>query len=118
MPGAHTPWEDISQPGSGISRRMRLNMHGKPALEFHAEQDCTEILEINKALMNEDNSSGSLWAGRDWVRVAQIPLLTLEKWRKEDGIDWFRWNDEDKAKIIARLNDNSYSKLRTAPGRI
>ena len=52
------------------------------------------------------------------MRVAQVPLALLEKWMVEDDIDFYRWNDDDKARIMRRLNDNDYSKLRTAPGRI
>ncbi len=118
MPGAYTPWEDISTPGYGIARHMRLNTTGKHSIEYKVEQDCEEILEINKALRNEDNFSGSLWAGRDYVHVAQIPLAMIEKWAIEDDINLLRWNDEDKAKIMRRLNDNEWSGLRTAPGRI
>jgi len=118
MPGAYTPWEDISTPGTGVSRKMRLNTHGKHTIEFSVEQECEEILDINKALRNVDNSSGSLWNGQEWVRVAQIPVALIEKWAKEEDINFYRWNDEDKARIMRRLNDNSWSDLRTAPGRI
>jgi hypothetical protein len=115
---AHTPWEDVSAEGSPIRRRMRLNTTGKHAVEFHAEQDCSEILKANVDLQNEDNFSGSLWNGRGWVKVASIPMIVLEKWAQEDNIDFMRWNEEDKAKTMLRLNDKEYSKLRTAPGKI
>ena len=65
MPGAYTPWEDVSLPDSLVSRQMRLNTSGKHSIEYHVEQDCEEILDLNKALRNEENFSGSLWGGRD-----------------------------------------------------
>jgi hypothetical protein len=97
---------------------MRLNMSGKPTVEFRSEQDVTDILDINQALYNQDNFSGSLWDGNSMVLVAQIPYITLDQWAQEDDINFMRWNEEDKAKIIKRLNDPSWKKLRTAPGRI
>ncbi len=118
MPRVHQEWEDISLKDSLITRRLRVNPHGKKPVEWHVEQDCQEILEMNRALRNEDNFSGSLWAGRDWVRVAQIPLVILEKWMYEDDINFYRWNDDDKARLMKRLNDPEWSGLRTAPGRI
>jgi hypothetical protein len=118
MPGAYTPWEDVSLPDSQIRRSMRINRHGRHAIEHHVTQECEEILEINKALLNEDNFSGSLWHGQSWIRVAQIPLAMLEKWMIEEDINFLRWNDDDKARIMRRLNDPSFRKLRTAPGRI
>ena len=118
MPGAYTPWEDVSQKDSEVVRRIRINKHGRHAIEEHVHQDCTDVLEMNKALRNRDNFSGSLWAGGDWIRVAQIPFVILEKWMLEDDINFFRWNDEDKARMMRRLNDPSWRGLRTAPGRI
>ena len=118
MPYKHEKWEDVSLKDSGIVRRMRINPHGKKPIEWHVVQDCTEVLELNKALLNEDNFSGSLWNGSDWVRVAQIPLALLEKWMIEDDINFYRWNDDDKARIIRRLNDPEWRGLRTARGRL
>lgn len=115
---AGTPWEDISMPDSEIKRKMRLNTEGRHSIEIHSEQECDEIIAVNRDLRNEENFSGSLWNGRDMVRVASIPLIELERWRKEEGIDFWRFNDEDKARITQKLNDPSFSAFRTAPGRI
>ncbi len=111
-------WEILSDPGDSIRRGIRMTDSGRGTIEFRSEQDCTDILEINQAFRNQDNSSGSLWHGKDWVRVAQIPFIVLDKWAQEEDINFLRWNEEDKAKIMRRLNDSEWSKLRTAPGKI
>ena len=120
MTGAYTPWEDVTLEDSLISRQMRINTldNTNHSIEYRNTQNCDEILAINKALRNQDNFSGSLWNGSNWVRVAQLPLALLEQWAEEDDINFYRWNDDDKARIMRRLNDPSYSQLRTAPGRI
>ena len=119
MGGAHSPWEDVTLKDSLIQRQMRINTHGKHTIEYRHHQNCDDIMIINKALRNQDNFSGTLWPkGQDWVRVAQIPLGLLEKWMAEDDIDFYRWNDDDKARIMRRLNDPDWSGLRTAKGRI
>jgi hypothetical protein len=113
-----TPWEDISTPDSLVKRQMRLNTDGRHSIEFKSEQDCSDILALNAAFANRDNASGSLWDGRSMVKVASIPLALIEKWQKEEDIDFMRFNDEDRVKLLAKLNDPQFKKLRTAPGRI
>jgi hypothetical protein len=115
---SRTPWEDISNPDEGVMRRMCLDTSDRHKVVFHAHQMCDDVLEQNAAFRNLDNFSGSLWDGRDYVRVAQIPLVMLEKWAREDDINFYRWNEQDKARLMKRLNDPDYSKLRTAPGVI
>ncbi len=52
----------------------------------------------------------------DLRRVARIPTVLLEKWLREEGID-FRtkegWN-----RVLAKLDDPEYEFLRTSPGSI
>jgi hypothetical protein len=78
----------------------------------------TDCLSLNKAFLNTDRASSSLWNGGDYVKVASIPLEIIERWYKEDGINFYRANDEDKARLIKKLNDGEYNKLRTAPGEL
>ena len=118
MPGAYTPWEDVSLPDSNLRRKMRINKHGKHSIEIRTEQDCADVIELNTKLRNRDNFSGSLWAGRQYVKIASIPLIEVERMLKEEGINLLRSNDEDKARLARKLNDPSFSKWRTAPGRV
>jgi hypothetical protein len=97
---------------------MRWNPHGRGSVEFQTEMDCTDLLALNASLRNRDNFSGSLWAGRSMVHVASIPLAELERWQKEEDINIWRNSDEDKAKLMRKLNDPAYAGFRTAPGRV
>ncbi len=77
-------------------------------------QDCEPILENNKILQNLQDRGYT--AGREWRRVAEIPLALLEKWRVEEGIDIF--NENHWPAIVRKLNDTDYRFLRTAPGHL
>ena len=50
------------------------------------------------------------------VKVASVPLFLIDKWRIEEGLDYF--NPDHQPALLARYNSNEYSKLRTAPGRL
>lgn len=113
-----TGWEDVSFHGSPLRTQMTFDEADDKVVFRSCQPNIQDCLEMNQAFLNADRASSSLWAGRNWVRVGSIPMWLLEKWRLEDGIDFYRWNDEDKAKIVRRLNSNEYEKLRTAPGRI
>ena len=77
-------------------------------------QDIEPILERNFEQYALDDTEG--WTpSRDMRRVANIPNVTIEQWMRE-GINIYK--PEDWPKIRARLNDPSYLRLRTAPGRI
>ena len=68
----------------------------------------------------EIEQSTSLWKGRERVKVAEIPLWLLEKWKAEEGLDVLG-NPKDpdvQRKLNSYLNSIEYQVLRTAPGRI
>lgn len=75
--------------------------------------DVAPILEHNKALatMNDGYSPG-----REWRRAASIPLIVVEKWKNELGVDVFDPNH--KAAVRRLLNSSEWQYLRTAPGRL
>jgi hypothetical protein len=75
--------------------------------------DVEPILEHNKALHSfNDGYSPS----REWRRAASIPLVIVEKWRNEHGIDVF--NPDHMPAVKRLLNSSEYLYLRTAPGRL
>ena len=80
------------------------------------DQDCSEIIAVNhETMMANGVGRTSMWQGREYVKVATIPLVMIDQW-KQQGLNFYDPNDW---KIIKRLlNDSDYSKLRTAPGRI
>jgi len=51
-----------------------------------------------------------------FLHAAHIPMIIIEKWLKEEGIDVF--NPEHFQKVRAKLNSSEYQYLRTSTGRI
>jgi hypothetical protein len=76
-------------------------------------QDCEPILDHNKALAAE--GSGYSPSG-DLRRVASIPLVLVEKWLREEGLDVF--DPAHDAALRRKLNSSEYLYLRTAPGAV
>ena len=75
--------------------------------------DVEPILEHNKALYSMNDGYAP---GREWRRAASIPLVIVEKWRNEHGVDVF--NPDHMPAVKRLLNSNEYLYLRTAPGRL
>ena len=76
-------------------------------------QDTSLVLEVNKALQNDESYSKD-GIKNDWWHYACIPSLIIEKWRNEFGIDVFN-KDHEKA-VYAKLNDPEYRYLKTTAG--
>jgi hypothetical protein len=70
-------------------------------------QDVEPILDLNKANKSErpDFKHTDNW------HAASIPGVVLEKWKNEDGLDFFNQNHLDG--IAKRLNDSEFRDLRT-----
>lgn len=111
-------WEDFSLPDSPIRRSIGFDDDTHQIIVRSMQPGIEEILAANRDELLVDRTSSSLWGGRNYVKVASLPLWLIEQWRVEDGIDFLRWNAEDKARVMKRLNDRDFDRLRTAPGRI
>lgn len=72
-------------------------------------QDVEPILERNKREA-ADKVQG---AGRskEMRKVASIPLVVVEKWLREDGLDVF--NPDHRVRLLRKLQDPAYRYLRT-----
>jgi hypothetical protein len=93
---------------------VATRLHGADgALIIERAQDCAPILDRNKTLANDGDGFS---ASRAMRRVASIPLVLIEKWANEEGIDFF--NPDHADAIKRKLNDPDYLWLRTAPGRV
>jgi hypothetical protein len=90
---------------------IRENPHGELLIERF--QDVSPILENNKILAN---SGDGYSASREWRRAASIPLIIVEKWKTEEGIDVL--NPDHQEAVRRKLNSSEYAFLRTAPGRL
>jgi hypothetical protein len=82
-------------------------------LVIHRQQDVTDILEENKRLFNYNsgyNKSGSM------KRAASIPMIIVEKWQRELGVNAMDPNDWPAVKKL--LNSSEWRYLRTAEGHL
>jgi hypothetical protein len=83
-------------------------------LELYQELD---LDASNAAEYNAHSDHGpTRWKG-DWHRVASIPLVELERLKREGRIDQDGTVRDDKS-LIKLLNDRDYLKFRTKPGRL
>jgi hypothetical protein len=100
-----------------VKQHLIKNRDG--TITMGTSQNYESILRQNVYEANHDVNrvSGKDVFGR---KVASIPLEVINSWCKEWGITMHQLNaDPDcKAKMMARLRDRSYLKLRTDSGRI
>lgn len=93
---------------SGVSYYLRHEADGSVHLD--GEQDVQHILDANGRIVNENNG----WNGdKTMRRAASIPMQLLNLW-KQEGFDALRLLKHDPKAVAKRLNDSTYSKLRTA----
>lgn len=112
-------WRDFTDEDSltGIKRQFGYDEATQKSIIKSWQPNMEDCLNLNTALYNlESSNSTSLWNGRDYVLVAKVPLWLIEKWRNEEGLDYF--NQDHQPALLARFNSNEYSRLRTAPGRL
>ena len=77
---------------------------------IHREQDVSTILDINKALQN-DESISKQGIKDGWWHYAKIPMIVIEKWLNEHGVDAFN-KDHQKA-VYRLLNQPEYRYIKT-----
>jgi hypothetical protein len=110
-------WQTISDPISPYKTKVRIEAGGKMVVRTEQE-NISEILQVNRALATRERKSTSLFGGENKVLVARIPEIFIERWLREENLNFYRLNEEDKARLFAKLNDSEWSGFRTAPGRI
>ena len=112
-------WQTLKDdPGDPMKRKMRWDDIDKTLTIVTEQNNIGDILTMNKAFLNADRATSSLWNGGEFVKVAEVPYELLEKWAIEENINIWRGNDDDKAAITKKLNDGEFAALRTAPGRM
>ena len=74
-------------------------------------QEVSSILDLNREAQCHCNPYNEC---RDVRMVARIPLIIIEKWRNELGIDY--WNPDHQSKVDALLADRDWCWLRTDLG--
>ncbi len=72
-------------------------------------QDCEPILEANVLALG-DLDAHKRAAKNEWAHYARVPLIVIEKWKREKGVDFY---NPDHAKAVMKLiNDSEYSKVK------
>ncbi len=101
---------------SDVKQHVLKNSDG--TISIGTTQDVEGILEQNVFEANNNvNRTNRDTFGR---KVATIPLGIINQWCQEWGCTWHELNSDPmlKAKMMARLRDRDYLKLRTDTGRI
>jgi hypothetical protein len=86
---------------------------GEGGLVLTTRQDCTDIVEANKA---EYAATDEKTKYGDWAKVASIPLAVFDDLNKQKICRGFVVIDQKKFK--AWLNDPENRYFRTRPGRV
>ncbi len=92
-----------------IATRVHYEESGDKLI-IERTQDVEPILDTNKRIANDAPTN---WKG-EFHHVASIPLILIEKYKNEKGIDLMK----DKAAMKRFLNDPDNKFIRTKPGRI
>lgn len=98
---------------SELKVSLTADTAGEKLLLKH-EQDVTDILDANKR--DQVESLNTKWG--DLTHVARIPDVVVIEWKQKYGINVMSPSPEDKARILALLNDPDYAFLRTRGGRL
>lgn len=75
-------------------------------------QDVEPILQENREKRLADDGYTK---DRTMKRIAQIPLIIVEKWIKEDGFNAMDPNDSEA--LMQKLDDPDWSYLKTSEGK-
>lgn len=84
--------------------------HDTDSMVVNRVQDVQPLLELNKKELNGDSMYGPA-VNKGMRKVASIPLVIIEKWKRELGVDVFNKDHMPRVKQI--LNDPEYKWLRT-----
>jgi hypothetical protein len=83
-----------------------------PKVGIARYQDVEPILENNKILQTSGDGYNE---ARDMRRVASIPMIVVEKWMVEDGVNFLALSGPERSKYLKKkLNDPEWRHLRTA----
>jgi hypothetical protein len=94
----------------------------KDSVTLTRTQDCTAIIERNKALQNDNshwrNQAGNDENGIDMRLLACIPVVVEEKWARDHGVLLNQIHDPDMRKAALKLlNSNEWRWLKASDVR-
>ena len=91
--------------------------HSEDKIVQHSVQDISPLLELNKKEFNKDYIHGGVETQGGMRKVASIPLISIEKWKAEHGVDILNIDFYGHTKVISNesfnlfRNKNKCSKL-------
>tara|TARA_R100000995_G_scaffold80068_1_gene51565 strand:+ start:926 stop:1234 length:309 start_codon:yes stop_codon:yes gene_type:complete len=83
---------------------------------INSVQDVEPILELNKKEQAGDSIYGTGENSMGMRKVASIPLVVIEKWKRELGVDIMNKNDWPKVRQL--LNDPENRFFRTNESKL
>lgn len=104
-------WRKLNPRLGGLVTEAR--QIGEDEFEFRHSQDVSGLVEQNKAMRN---AGDGYTKSREMRRVASIPMILIEKWKNEEGIDVF--NPDHAVAVARKLNSSDFAFLRTADGTL
>ena len=75
-------------------------------------QDVDSLLASNKEAFNSHTGKPSYEDSKGLHKIAEIPMMLIERWMRE-GFDWYESTDKERR---AKLNE--HKKLLVRPGRL
>ena len=101
--------------GGGVTTTFHYDPDGDKTI-IETSQDVEPILEQNRRAQSlNDGYSPS----RELKRVASIPLVVVQKWMQDDGVNFLALGKQEKRAYLRRkLNDPEWQYLRTSPGKM
>lgn len=104
------PWQPLMRSPSGIDYFFRDNEDGTWSVFSTQENDA--FLDRNKAMATHNDGYSP---SRELRREGSIPMGLIEKWKQEEGVNVLK--PEGHEFLKKKLNDASWSHLRTSPGK-
>lgn len=101
-------------PVTGVTDEYWHHTDGSNKLTIRRLQDVEGVIRDNKEQFNSHSRIG-YGDSNGLHKIATIPLITIERWLREDGFDWFNSTDKDRR---AKLNAPENQYLLVRPGRL
>ena len=98
---------DIALDYETLTRKTFHRLHDG-GWAYETQQNIEPILDANKAAQNDVPAELKSIGAK---RVASIPLVFIQKWFDEHGIDY--WNPDHQQKVDELLDSPEYRWLRT-----
>lgn len=86
--------------------------HAEKKTIIQQTEDVESLLSVNQ---RKKNDSGTGWKG-DMHHIASIPRTLYEKWWREFGGN--PMSPENRPRLMAKLRDRDFQRLRTKEGSI